>query len=118
MSYRSNVTICCEEEAYKFLKEVMDTRDTMESKPLIRKAINWYLVEYEWVKWDYYQREHNVLKTLNEKNDEGFGYKMISIGEDNCVEILSNLRGENVFEDMSYTVCVHLPEELVEVEQC
>lgn len=113
MGYRSNVTICCEEEAYKLLKEAIDSSNTME--PSVRKATSGYFIEYEWVKWDYYKKEQDVLNILNEKEEDGYGYKMIFVGEDNYIKVLSNSGGDEVFEDMYEEISIHLPEDYVAV---
>lgn len=112
MGYLSNVTICCEEEAYKLIKQVIDSNDVVDFKPSIRKATNWYLIEYQWIKWNYCKKEQDVLNILNEKNENGYGYKMIFIGEDNRTEIWSNSIGEEIFEDMYDIISIHLPEEV------
>lgn len=111
MGYRSDVTICCEEEAYKIFQELIENGGSTEYQPNVRKANNLYLIEYEWVKWDYFTDEHKILCSLNEKSEEGYAYKMIEIGEDNRTETTGNERGYEVFEEMCEEVILHLPEE-------
>ena len=58
----------------------------------------------------------NVCYALNEKDEDGYAYKVIEIGEDNATEEYANEAGYEVFDDFYVVVDVNLPSDIREIE--
>lgn len=123
MGYRSDVTIRCEERAFQEFKTAWEKVDFKPSTILKAREDGkyTYILEWEWVKWyqDFEEVEKitNVCRTLDGKNEDGYAYKFIRIGEDNATEEFGNETGLDEFSDFYVVVSVNLPKSTTRVEQ-
>lgn len=122
MSYRSEVAIKCEEEAYKMLKKTCQKMDIMPNK--IFKDGDEYILHWDCIKWhEDCEDVSAIIKTLD-KLDElqdpddykttGYGYKFIRLcEEDEDVKIRRN--------DWNIELCmicrIDIPDWLEEIEE-
>lgn len=122
MGYRSDVTVRCEEKAFQMFKEVWEREDFKPNRIFEsgEDGNYTYTFVWNWVKWyDGFKEVDAIMDvcyTLDEKNEDGYAYKMIEIGEDNTTEEYSNEAGYDVFADFYVVVDVNLPSDIREIE--
>lgn len=115
MGYRSDIAIRCEEKAFQEFKTAWEKVDFKPSTILSTEDDGnyTYILEWNWVKWyqDFEEVEKitEVCRTLDGKNEDGFAYKFIRIGEDNATEEFGNEVGYDVFSDFYVVVSVNQP---------
>lgn len=101
MGFYSQVQITAEQNAFGMFK---DTLDKHELKYKVSGADNSRVIKLDWVKWyphfDEVKAVEEVMHRLNETDEEGYGYKMIILNEDNTSERYFNERGVDHFYDM------------------
>lgn len=92
MGYTSDVGIMCQPKAYEMFKKEFD----LIGPHKILKRGDYHLLIWEWVKW-YIEFEdvakiEEIMSKLGEHEDEdGYGYKILRIGEDDTdVEDITN----------------------------
>ena len=122
MGYRSDVTIRCEKKAFQMFKTAWEKVDFKPHRILEsgEDGNYTYILNWNWVKW-YREFEEvseimNVCYALDEKDEEGYAYKVIEIGEDNATEEYANEAGYEVFDDFYVVVDVNLPSDIREIE--
>jgi hypothetical protein len=122
MGYYSDVTIVCEENAYRKIREVW--KKYPYDKPTgIYKTDSFptpsYVLKWEWLKWylDFPAVEEtmDVINALDESNEEGDGYKYIRIGEDNETDVQCNESGSELYGDFYLEVKTSLPSDMAEI---
>ena len=100
MGYYSHVKIVAEKAAFNRLKETILRYDW---KPEIREEEDYGVITFDEIKWyesfPEIQDVINLMKFLSGINEEGFGFKMIDLGEDNAVNMDYNQRGLERFPD-------------------
>ena len=122
MGFRSDVTIRCEEKAVNLFKEAWQKVDFKPHRFYVSgKDGNYtYTLNWNWVKWyDGFEEVDAIMDvcyTLDEKNEDGYAYKMIEIGEDNSTEVYMNELGSDVFSDFYVVVDVNLPSDIREIK--
>lgn len=126
MGYYSDVTIRCEEEAYKEFKQTWKEQMFKPTRIYENKADGktQYTVCWDGLKWyDYFpevQAINEVMKWLDAEercDTEGYGYKFIQIGEDNATVENWNERGDCIFTDFYIVIDLNLPSERIEIEE-
>ena len=122
MGYRSDVTIRCEEKAFQMFKTAWEKTDFKPHRILEsgEDGNYTYILNWNWVKW-YGEFEDvseimNVCYALDEKDEDGYAYKVIEIGEDNATEEYANEAGYEVFDNFYVVVDVNLPSDIREIE--
>lgn len=121
MGYKSKVAIKCEEKAYKMLRKTFQKVGRFPDK--MYKDENEYILYWEWIKWDtgFYDvatiedtlNELDELKDIDNPESNGYGYKLVRIGEsDNDIETR-----KNSWEIELYPVCkIDIHDGLKEIE--
>ena len=122
MGYRSDVTVRCEEKAFQMFKEAWEKFDFKPHGIFESVEAGGYTYTLIWscVKWyDDFEEVDGIMDvcySLDEKNEDGYAYKMIEIGEDNATEEYANEVGYDVFADFYVVVDVNLPKDIREIE--
>ena len=122
MGYRSDVTIRCEEKAFQMFKTAWEKVDFKPHRILEsgEDGNYTYILNWNWVKWyREFEDVSEIMKVcyeLDEKDEDGYAYKVIEIGEDNATEEYANEAGYEVFDDFYVVVDVNLPSDIRELE--
>ena len=110
MGFYSQVQITAEQNAFGMFK---DTLDKYKLKYEVSGTDNSRVIKIDWVKWypdfDEVMAVEEVMHRLNETDEEGYGYKMIILNEDNTSEPYCNDRGEERFYDMEVRCYIDNP---------
>lgn len=103
MGFYSQVQIVSEKKAFPLFEEVFKKHNINVS---ITQKEDIHTILLDWVKWypdfDEVKEVDEICGKLNTEaynEEEGYGYKIIILNEDNTTEELSNERGECEFSD-------------------
>ena len=110
MGFYSQVQITAEPKAFAMFKDVLE-KNCLSYE--IRGTDESQVINIDWIKWypdfDEVKAVEDVEKKLNEIDEEGYGYKMIILNEDNTSETYCNDRGDEHFYDMEVQCYISNP---------
>ncbi|MBP5359555.1 MAG: hypothetical protein J6Y69_10310 [Treponema sp.] len=110
MSFYSQVQITAEPDAFVMFK---DTLDKHKLKYEVSGTDDSRVINIEWVKWypefDVVSAVDDVSHKLNDIDEEGYGYKMIVLNEDNTSETYCNNQGDSHFYDVGVQCYIDNP---------
>jgi hypothetical protein len=115
--------IQCEEKAYIKIKEVLTRLNYLPGhtyKYTNSNGVEVYMLGFEYINEysEEYREFENVLSDICDKHytDEGYGYSLISIGEDNLIWRDSNERGDLV-SDLEVIIDFDIPDGLEDISK-
>jgi hypothetical protein len=115
MGFRSQVIILCENKAFEEIKNLyreLSYADTIKYYSGNGKETPYYYIEYEYVKWRYSDFGIGITNKLCSLNNiDGYGFKIIDIGDDYSTIESANDIGENRFYDYYVIAEIHRSEE-------
>ena len=113
MSFYSQVQITAEPEAFAMFKDVLEKHNLIHEVRRGKGHEAPYVINIEWVKWypefDVVNAVDDVSHKLNDIDEEGYGYKMIVLNEDNTSETYCNNQGDSHFCDVDVQCYIDNP---------